>query len=78
MRRPIDGVTGAVLELQIAQREVTDYVAEVIERVSADPFGASSHPDLRLRLSVLRVQVDKAAAELIDALARLGEELEPE
>ena len=77
MRRPIDAVTGAVLNLQIAQRDVNEYLAEVIERVSADPFAASGYPDLRIRLAVLRVQVDAAAEELIDALAQLSENEAP-
>ena len=77
MRRPIDAVTGAVLNLQIAQREVNEYLAEVIERVGADPFAASNYPDLRIRLAVLRLQVDEAAQALIDALSRLSENESP-
>jgi hypothetical protein len=74
MERPIDAVTSSILRLQIAQRAVNSLVQEVIDRVSADPSAASSLPDLRLRLSELRLAVDDAADELIGALARLGEE----
>lgn len=73
MERPVDAVTAAVLKLQIAQRAVDTLIQELTGRVSADPFGESSHPDFRIRLSELRSRVDQAADELIDALARMGE-----
>lgn len=72
MERPIDSVTSSVLKLQIAQRAVNALVQELIDRVSADPFKESSQPDVRLRLSELRAEVDGAIDELIDALARMG------
>lgn len=74
MERPIDAVTSSVLRLQLAQRAVNGLVQEVIDRVSADPSAASGLPDLRLRLSELRLAVDEAADELIGALARLDDE----
>ena len=74
MERPIDAVTSSVLRLQMAQRAVNGLVQEVIDRVSADPSDASGLPDLRLRLSELRLAVDEAADELIGALARLDDE----
>lgn len=74
MERPIDAVTSSVLRLQMAQRAVNGLVQEVIDRVSADPSAASGLPDLRLRLSELRLAVDEAADELIGALARLDDE----
>ena len=73
MARPVDAVTTAVLRLQIAQREVDNLIHELTVRVSADPFGESSFPGFRIRLSELRGAVDQAADELIDALARMGE-----
>ena len=73
MGRPVDAVTSAVLKLQLAQRAVDTLIQQLTERVSADPFGESSHPDFRIRLSELRSDVDRAADELIDALARMGE-----
>lgn len=72
--RPVDAVTVAVLKLQLAQRAVNTLIDDVIDRVSADPFANSSVPNLRLRLAELRGAVDDAADELMDALARLGEE----
>ena len=74
MERPIDAVTSSVLRLQMAQRAVNGLVQQVIDRVSADPSAASGLPDLRLRLSELRLAVDEAADELIGALARLDDE----
>lgn len=74
MERPIDAVTSSILRLQIAQRAVNALVQEVIDRVSADPSAAANLPDLRLRLSELRLAVDEAADELIGALARLDDE----
>jgi hypothetical protein len=62
-----------VVRLQVAQRAVNAFIEEVIERISADPQGESSLPDLRVRLSELRSEVDQAAAELIDGMARRGE-----
>jgi hypothetical protein len=73
VERPVDAVTVAVLKLEMAQLEVDALVRDVIERVSADPFSSSSHPDFRVRLSELRSQVDRAAGELITALSRLGD-----
>lgn len=73
MQRPVDAVTSAVLKLQMAQRAVNTLIQELTERVSADPFGDSSHPDFRLRLSELRSRVDRASDELGEALARMGE-----
>lgn len=73
MQRPIDAVAAAVLRLQVAQRSVNTLIEEVIERVSADPFGESSLPDMRVRLSELRSDVDRAVIGLIDALTRMGE-----
>ena len=73
MERPVDAVTAAVLKLQMTQRAVNAHLGEVIKRVSADPFGESSQPALRIRLLELRISVDQAADELIDALARMGE-----
>jgi hypothetical protein len=73
MGRPVDAVTAAVLQLQAAQRAVNTLIEELIARVSADPFGESSHPDFRVRLSELRSQVDQAADKLDNALARMGE-----
>lgn len=73
MERPVDAVTSAVLRLQIAQRAVTTMIEEVINRVSADPSAATSLPDVRVRLSELRADVDDAIVDLIDALARMGE-----
>ena len=73
MQRPIDAVAAAVLRLQVAQRRVDTLIEEVIERVSADPFGESSLPDMRVGLSELRSDVDRAVIGLIDALARMGE-----
>jgi len=72
MGRPVDAVTSSVLKLQMAQRAVDTLIQELIDRVSVDPFGESSHPDFRLRLSELRSDVDQAADELDDALARMG------
>jgi hypothetical protein len=74
MERPIDAVTSSVLRLQVAQRAVNTLVQEVIERVSAEPDGASSLPHARIRLSELRSEVDEAVDALIDALARLAAE----
>jgi len=69
---PVDAVTASVLRLQRAQRAVNALIQEVIERVSADTPGASSLPNVRVRLSELRSEVDDAVDELIDALGRLG------
>jgi hypothetical protein len=74
VERPVDAVTAAVLRLQIAQRAVNALIQEIIERVSPDPFSQTSLPDVRVRLSELRSGVDRAVDELIDALARLGED----
>jgi hypothetical protein len=74
MERPIDAVTSSVLRLQMAQRAVNSLIQAVIDRVSVDPSAAANLPDLRLRLSELRLAVDAAADELIDALARLGDD----
>jgi len=57
----------------MAQRAVDTLIEELIERVSPDPFGDSSHPDFRVRLSELRSDVDRAADELDDALGRMGQ-----
>ena len=73
MGRPVDAVTAAVLKLQLDQRAVDTLIREVTERVSADPFGQSSLPDIRVRLSELRSEVDQAVDELIYALGRMGE-----
>jgi hypothetical protein len=73
VQRPIDAVAAAVLNLQVAQREVKALIDELIERVSRDPFGPSSLPDVRVRLSELRSVVDREVDELIDALARMGD-----
>jgi hypothetical protein len=73
MDRAVDAVTASVLRLQIAQRAVNTLIQEVIERVAADPIGASGLQDVRLRLSELRLDVDEGVDALIDALARLGE-----
>jgi hypothetical protein len=73
MGRPVDSVTAAVLRLQMAQRAVNAFIQELTARVSADPFGESSHPDFRIRLSELRSDVDQAADTLDEALARMGE-----
>ena len=73
VERPVDAVTAAVLALEMAQREVNVLIRELIERVQADPFAESSHPDFRIRLSELRTDVDDAADKLINALARMGE-----
>jgi hypothetical protein len=78
VERPADAVTAAVLALQMAQRDVELLIREVIERVSADPFAEASHPDFRVRLSKLREEVDRAADELIDALARVGDSPQPD
>ena len=78
MERPVDAVTAAVLNLQMAQRAVDDLIHELVERVSADPFAVSSYPDARFRLSELRSGVDQAADELIDAWARMAETVPPE
>ena len=78
MERPIDAVTSSVLKLQMAQRAVNTLIDELIERVSADPFGESSLPDVRVRLSELRRAVDQAADDLSDALARMGEAVSPQ
>ena len=77
VQRPVDAVTAAVLRLQVAQRAVDTLIEELIERVSADPFGESSHPDVRIRLSELRSVVDLEVDNLIDALARMGEATPP-
>jgi hypothetical protein len=74
VERPIDAVTAALLKLQMAQRAVNALIQEIIERVSPDPFSETSLPDVRVRLSELRSAVDQAVDELIDALARLGED----
>ncbi len=58
----------------MAQRAVNSLIQAVIDRVSVDPSAAANLPDLRLRLSELRLAVDAAADELIDALARLGDD----
>ena len=68
MECPFDAVTSSVLKLQIAQRAVNSLVQELIERASSDPFNASSQPDVRLRLSERRTEVDDA----MDELRRLG------
>lgn len=47
-------------------------IEELIERVSVDPFGESSHPDVRIGLSERRSAVDRAVDELVDALGRMG------
>jgi hypothetical protein len=73
MERPVDVVTASVIKLQVAQRAVTALIDEVIERVSADPHGESSLPDIRVGLSELRSAVDEAIDELIAGLARMGE-----
>jgi hypothetical protein len=52
---------------------VNAFIQELTARVSADPFGESSHPDFRIRLSELRSDVDQAADKLDEALARMGE-----
>jgi hypothetical protein len=78
VERPVDAVTAAVLALQMAQRDVNLLIREVIERVSADPFAESSHPDFRIRLSELRADVDREADKLIDALGRMGDTLQPD
>jgi hypothetical protein len=77
MERPVDAVTVAVINLQRAQRAVDVLIQEVIERVSADPMGESSLPDLRVRLAELRSNVDVAADELFDALSRMGDAAAP-
>ena len=74
MERPVDAVTSSVLRLQIAQRAVNALVQEVIDRVSADPSAVSGLPELRRRLSELRLSVDEAADELIGALARMDDD----
>ena len=56
----------------MAQRRVNTFVQDVCERVSADPFGDSTLPDLRLRLTELRGEVDAAAEALTEALVRMG------
>ena len=69
------GVVLSSIDLAIRGRPTARraLIHELTERVSADPFGESSHPDFRIRLSELRTRVDQAADELIDALARMGE-----
>lgn len=74
-QRPVDAVTAAVLRLQMAQRAVNTVIEDLAESVSTDPFGESSRPEFRLKLSELRSAVDQAVDELIDALARMGEGL---
>ena len=74
VERPIDDVTAPLLRLQMAQLAVNALIQEVIERVSPDPFAETSLPDVRVRLSELRSAVDEAVDELIDALARMGED----
>lgn len=73
MERPVDAVTSAVLRVQMAQRAVNGTVHEIIERVSADPLGSTSLPDVRERLSTRRVEVDRAVDDLLAAVARLDE-----
>jgi hypothetical protein len=72
-RRPVDLVTSSLVKLQRAQRRVDVFVAEVIQRVSADPTGSSSHPEIRVGLSELRADVDEAIDELIAGLERMSE-----
>ena len=67
----------AVLKLQLDQRAVTTLIREVTERVSADPFGQSSLPDIRVRLSELRSEVDQAVDELMDGLGLMGDAVPP-
>lgn len=78
MERPVDAVTSSILRLQIAQRAVNTYVEELIQRVAADPDHNTSLPGMRVRLSELRSDVDDAAANLIDAIARMGDGNPPE
>jgi hypothetical protein len=74
MQRPIDAVTTALVKVQRAQQATSALIEDVIGRVSADPTGESSLPHARVRLSELRSDVDQAVDELIDALARIGEQ----
>ena len=77
MERPVDAVMAAVLKLQLDQRAVNTLIREVTERVSAEPFGQSSLPDIRVRLSELRSEVDQAVDELMDGLGRMGDAVPP-
>ena len=77
MGHPIDAVSAAVLKVQVAQRAVETVIQELVDRVSVDPFGDSSLPVLRLRLSKLRGRVDQELDALIDALDRMGEAPRP-
>ena len=52
---------------------MNDCVQEIVDQVSSDPFGASSLPDLRLKLSECRAEVDEAVNELMVAMERMAE-----
>jgi hypothetical protein len=73
VERPVDAVTSAVLNLQVAQRSVNACIQEIIDRVAADPFQASGLPDLRVKLLECRSAVDQAVDELTAAMERMSE-----
>ncbi|HET9417052.1 MAG TPA: hypothetical protein VFP30_05855 [Candidatus Limnocylindria bacterium] len=73
MERPVDAVTSAVINLQVAQRSVNACIREIIDRVSADPFGSSNLPELRMKLQECRRAVDEAVDELAGSMERMSE-----
>jgi hypothetical protein len=73
VERPVDAITSGVLSLQVAQRSVNGCIKEIIDGVSADPFGSSSLPELRARLLECRRAVDQAVEELSAAMERMSE-----
>ena len=73
MERPVDAVTSAVINLQVSQRSVNACIQEIIDRVSADPFGSSDLPELRMKLQECRRAVDEAVDDLAAAMQRMSE-----
>jgi hypothetical protein len=73
VERPVDAVTSAVISLQVAQRSVNACIKEIIDRVSADPFGSSNLPELRMKLQESRRAVDGAVDDLAAAMERMSE-----
>jgi hypothetical protein len=73
MERPVDAVTSAVISLQVAQRSVNACIQEIIDGVSADPFGNSNLPELRMKLQECRRAVDEAVDALTGSMERMSE-----